>query len=143
MIRLAWRGLWQRKVRTILTLIGVAACVLALTTMDGMAGYMQAERETEVTRMAERVLLQPHGAGYPPLKNTLRAEPVMAAIDQPGVIASESTPLLFLVLEPPNSPMDIASVIGVGLWPGHERAWLGAVGAAAGRATLRRKQPDH
>ena len=52
MIRLAWRGLWQRNIRTVLTLIGVAACVVALTTMDGMQDYMYAEREREVTRMA-------------------------------------------------------------------------------------------
>lgn len=142
MIRLAWRGLWQRKVRTALTLIGVAACVLALTTMDGMMGYMQTEREIEVKRMAERMLLQPHGAGYPPLKHTLRAESVIAALDQPGVTADESTPLLFLTLEPPDSPMDIAEVIGVGLWPGHERAWLGSVEAASGRATLAGKGDD-
>ena len=32
MIRLAWRGLWKRKVRTALALVGVAVCVLALTT---------------------------------------------------------------------------------------------------------------
>ncbi|TET53761.1 MAG: FtsX-like permease family protein, partial [Anaerolineales bacterium] len=136
MIRLAWRGLWQRKLRTVLTLIGVAACVLALTTMDGMTDYMYAEREREVARMAGRVLLQPHGAGYPPLKNALRAESVIAALDQPSVAADESTPLLFLILEPPATPMDIAGVIGVGLWPGHERAWLGTVGAVSGQATL-------
>ncbi len=136
MIRLAWRGLWQRKVRTVLTLIGVAACVLALTTMDGMMDYMQAEREREVTRMAGRLLLQARGAGHPPLKNTLRAESVVAALDRPSVVTGESTPLLFLVLEPPDSPMDIARVTGIGLWPGHERAWLGSVAAASGRATL-------
>ena len=136
MIRLAWRGLWQHKVRTALTLIGVAACVLALTTMDGMMNYLQAERERDVARMAGRLLLQPHGTGYPPLKNSLRAESVVAALDRPSIVADESTPLLFLVLEPPDNPMDIALVIGIGLWPGHERAWLGTLAAASGRATL-------
>ncbi len=136
MIRLVWRGLWKRKVRTALTLIGVAACVLALTTMDGMMDYMQAERKRDVARMAGRLLLQPRGTGYPPLKHTLHAESVVAALDRPSVVADESTPLLFLLLEPPDSPMDIARVLGVGLWPGYERAWLGTVAAASGRATL-------
>ena len=136
MIRYAWKGLWERKARTALTLVGVAVCVLALTTVDGMLGHMHAERIQDVARFAGRVMLQPLGAGYPPFKSVLREEAVATALDRPEVVAGQSTPLLLLVLEPADNPMDIAGVISLGLWPGHEQAWLGTTQAASGQATL-------
>jgi len=142
MIRQVWKGLWERRVRTALTLVGVAVCVLALTTVDGMLGHMHAERAQDVARLAGRLLLQMPGAGYPPFKGTLRQESVTAALDRPDIVASESTPLLFLVLEPADNPMDIAGVIGLGLWPGREQAWLGAAQVAAGQPTLAGEDDD-
>ena len=136
MIRYVWTGLWERKVRTALTLVGVAVCVLALTTVDGMLGHMHAERARDVARLAGRLLLQPPGAGYPPFRNVLREETVLAALQRPDIVADKSTPLLLLVLEPADNPMDVAGVIGLGLWPGREQAWIGDVQAMSGRATL-------
>jgi signal transduction histidine kinase len=141
-IRYVWKGLWERKVRTALTLVGVAVCVLALTTVDGMLGHMHAEGAQDVARFAGRVVLQPSGAGYPPFKSVLREEAVAAALDRPDVAAGESTPLLFLALEPADNPMDVAGVIGLGLWPGHEHAWLGEVQVASGQATLTGEDDD-
>jgi putative ABC transport system permease protein len=135
-IRLAWQGLWERKVRTVLTLAGVAVCVLALTTVDSMLGYMRIERERDTARFANRILLQPPGAGYPPFRSMLREESVTAALDRPDIIPSQSTPLLFLILSQADNPMDIANVIGLGILPGREQAWLGFIGAASGQATL-------
>jgi signal transduction histidine kinase len=135
-IGLAWQGLWERKVRTALTLVGVAVCVLALATVDGMLGHMHAERVQDVARFTGRVLLQPPGAGYPPFRSMLREESVATVLDRPEVVADESTPLLLLVLEPADNPMDVAGVIGLGLQPGRERAWLGDTQVASGQATL-------
>lgn len=136
MTRYVWRGLWERKARTVPMLIGVAVCVLALTTVDGMLGHMHAERAQDVARLAGRVMLQPPGAGYPPFKSVLREESVAAALDRPDIVTEQSTPLLFLALEPADNPMDVAGVIGLGLWPGHEQAWLGTTPVVSGQATL-------
>lgn len=136
MIRLAWRGLWQRKLRTALALVGVAVCVLALTTADGMLSSMMAEHMQDVTRFAGRVLLQSPGAGYPPFNSMLSEEFVTTTLDRPDVAADESTPLLFLVLEPPNNPMDDAEIMGLGLWPGRERVWFNLAQIGSGRVTL-------
>ena len=136
MIRLALQGLLERKVRTVLTLVGVAVCVLALTTVDGMLDYMRVERERDTARFANRLLLQPPGAGYPPFRSMLRENSVAAALDRPDILPSQSTPLLLLILAPSDNPMDIASIVGLGLWPGREQAWLGAVEAASGQASL-------
>lgn len=136
MIRLVWHGLGERKARTALTLVGVATCVLALTTVDGMLGHMHAERARDAARFTDRLIIQPPGAGYPPVRSMLREESIAAVFDRQGIIAAESTPLLLLVLEPADNPMDIAGVIGLGLWPGRERAWIGGVQAISGQATL-------
>lgn len=136
MISRTFAALWAHKIRSALTMIGVAVCVLALTTTDGMLGHMHAERDQDAARFGGRVLLQPLGAGYPPIRSTLRAETAAAMLNRTDIIASESTPLLFIALEPPDNPMDVAGVIGLGLLPGRERAWLGTAQIASGRATL-------
>jgi signal transduction histidine kinase len=136
MIRLAWQGLWERKVRTVLTLAGVAVCVLALTTVDSMLSNMRIERERDTARFTDRILLQPPGAGYPPFRSTLREESVVAALDRPDIIPGQSTPLLLLIISQADNPMDIADVIGLGVQPGREQAWLGSLEAASGVATL-------
>lgn len=56
------------------------------------------ERDQDLARLADLVLLQPPGAGYPPFKSTLRADTVAAALRRPDIVAGESTPLLFLVI---------------------------------------------
>lgn len=136
MISRAFAALWAHKIRSVLTMLGIVVCVLTLTTVDGMLGHMHAERAQDVARYAGRVMLQPPGAGYPPFKSTLRAETVAELLNHPDISASESTPLLFLALEPPDNPMDVAGMIGLGLVPGRERAWLGSAPIALGRATL-------
>lgn len=136
MIRLAWRGLRGHKVHLALASFGVAMCVLALITSSGMLKHMHTERAQDVARFAGRLLLQPLDAGYPPFKSVLRFDSVAEVFDRPEIIISQSTPLLFLVLAPADNPMDIAGVIGLGLWPGHEQAWLGTAKIASGRATL-------
>ncbi|MBU2610008.1 MAG: ABC transporter permease [Chloroflexi bacterium] len=136
MICYTWKGLWERMARTALTLAGVAVCVLALTTADGMLGHMHAERTQDLARFADRLLLQSPGAGYPPFKSVLREESVAPVINRPDVVADQGTPLLFLVLEPSDNPMDVAGIIGLGIWPGRERTWLGATQVRSGRATL-------
>jgi signal transduction histidine kinase len=136
MIRLAWQGLWDRKARTVLTLAGVAVCVLALTTLDSMLGYMRVERERDTARFTDRILLQAPGAGYPPFRSMLREDAAAATLNRPDIILDQSTPLLFLILSQADNPMDIANVIGLALQPGREKAWLGSLAAASGQATL-------
>lgn len=136
MIRLVWQGLRRRGARTALTLVGVAACVLALVTTDGMLGALRAERLDEVARYEDRVWLQSPGSGYLPFRGTLREESVVAALGSPDVIIDESSPLLFLALEPADNPMDEAGVIGLGVWPGRERTYLGETPISVGQATL-------
>jgi len=136
MIRLAWQGLWERKARTSLALIGLAVCVLALTTVDGMLGFIQAEDQQDELRFTDRIMLQTPGAGYPPFKNVIHEDSLTPVFDLPGIIVEESTPLLFIVLEPPDNPMDVAGVIVLGILPGREQAWLANTEAAVGKKTL-------
>lgn len=142
MIRRVWQGLWERKARTALTFLGVAACVLALTSVDGMLGHMRFESLLDVERFESKLLLQPAGAEFPPFKNVLPEDAITAAFEINDVAAMQSSPLLFVVLAPPNNPMDAAGVIGLGLWPNHERSWLSDSSFAAGVTTLTKQGDD-
>ncbi len=142
MIRLAWQGLWERKARTSLALVGLAVCVLALTTVDGMLGYIQAEDQKDELRFINRLILQPPGAGYPPFKSVIDEDAISPVFDLEGIIVEESTPLLFIVLEPPDNPMDVAGVIGLGILPGREQAWLANTTMVTGNSTLLGENPN-
>jgi signal transduction histidine kinase len=72
----------------------------------------------------------------------LLEESVAAALHHPDVVPDLSTPLLLLILAPPDNPMDVAGVIGLGMWPGREVAWLGTPQVASGRATLMAEGED-
>jgi len=136
MIRYAWRSLLERKVRTSLAILGVAVCVLTLATVDGMLGSMHAERTQDAVRFVDRLLLQPTGVGYPPFEGVLREESVAATLERSDIVVNESTPLLLVVLEPADNPMDIAGIFGLGVWPGRENAWIGGTEVLSGQATL-------
>jgi hypothetical protein len=56
MIHYARKGLWERKARTGLTLIGIAVCVLALTTLNGNLPFCGKRCTTTVDPVSQEVV---------------------------------------------------------------------------------------
>lgn len=128
--------LWSHRTRTVLTLLSVAVCAFAVLTVDGMLEHMRRGLAKDVGRYTGKLTLEQPGAGYPPVDSSFRQETVANVLERPEVAYRESTPLLLLVLVPADNPMDRAKIMGVGLLPGHEQAYLDGSGATAGSSTL-------
>jgi putative ABC transport system permease protein len=128
--------LWSHRTRTVLTLLSVAVCAFAVLSVDGMLEHMRHELANDVDRYTGKLTLEQPGAGYPPFGSSFRQETVGGVLERPEVSKKKSTPLLLLVLVSAENPMDRAKIMGVGLLPGHERAYLDGSGTVAGSSTL-------
>ena len=136
MFDIAIKNLWARKTRSILCILGVTVCVFLTNTVDGMLSNMRAEMTGDLARYMGKIVLQQAGAGYPPFASSLDEEVAEAALARDDLNQEESTPLLFLVVEPARNPMEYARVIGVGIPPGKEEVYLAGTEVKAGAATL-------
>ncbi len=136
MLDIALKNLWARKSRTALVVLGVVVCVFLINTVDGMLSEMNNSLKGDMARVAGKIYLRQSGSGYPPFASSLSEATAREALTTPGVDADESTPVLLLSLVPADNPMDLAEVIGVGVTPGKERAYLDQVTASAGVITL-------
>lgn len=136
MIDYALKNLWARKTRTILTIVSIIVCTFMITTVDGMLGQMHAALTKDLARYMGKISIQESGADYPPVNSRIYQEQVEDALKRGDIDEVNSTPLLLLVLEPRNNPMDYATVMGVALLPGREKAFLADTKAAAGTTTL-------
>src|SRR5574337_1687177 len=106
MIDYAIKNLWARKTRTILTIVSIIVCAFMITTVDGMLGQMHAGLDKDLARYMGKVSIQESGADYPPVNSRIHQEQVEDSLKRSDVVAEDSTPLLLLVLEPRNNPMD-------------------------------------
>jgi signal transduction histidine kinase len=135
MITRAFAALWAHKLSSGLTILGVAVCVFTLATTDGMLGWMYASRAPDWARFHGKLLIQQALAGYPPF-NSLLPESLANAILQQSDVMELSTPILLAVLEPPDNPMDRARLVGVGIRPGKERAYVTDASVVRGKLEL-------
>ena len=136
MFDLAVKNLWARKTRTVLVVLAVAVCVFLINTVDGMLSNMNADRARDLDRQSGSLYLRQAGSGYPPFGSTMPESTAARAVAHPAADPSRSTPLLLTVIVPPDDPMVLAEVLGVGLVPGAEAAYLGAARAATGSVSL-------
>lgn len=126
-----------RATRIGLAVLGVGVCFFLLTTVDGMLSQMRNEVNRDLARFQGKVLLQQPGSGYPPFSSRIEQVTVRDVLQRADVDTLSSTPLLLAVIEPPDNPLDASQVMGIGLQPGRERAYLAGVKTIKGSATLR------
>lgn len=136
MLDVAFKNLWARKTRSMLCILGVMVCVFLFNTVDGMLNNIKAEMTADLARYMGKIVLQQAGVGYPPFASSFDEEIAGAALDRDDLNLEESAPLLFLVIEPAQNPIEYARVIGVGIPPGKEGVYLAGTSVMAGAGTL-------
>lgn len=128
MITLALKNLWNRKTRSLLTLLGIAVGIQLYVIMSSVMDSFDHDLQKQVAGMAGRIVVQQKGeAGvrFPPVDSVVMEASAYTMISQPGVDAARSSPVLFQVMVPPPAPNMPPAVMAAGLLPGHERAFLG------------------
>jgi putative ABC transport system permease protein len=138
MLDVALKNITARKIRSGLTILGVLICVFLIGIISGLANGMEEDLAGNVATLGDKMYFQQKGAPYPPFGSTLNQRTSEQLLARDDVTGTESTIILFSVIEPPDNPRETARVFGVGLTPGRESVYLGDTAAAAGSGTLDR-----
>jgi putative ABC transport system permease protein len=136
MVDIAIKEITARKVRSTLCVTGVLICVFLLSIIQGLSNRLEATITGDIARLGDTMYLQQKGVPYPPFGSSFKEQAGTDVLSADGVDEDASTPILFVVIEPAENPRDAARVIGVGLTPGAEAAYLADTAAVSGTPTL-------
>lgn len=138
----ALRNMWQRRLRSTLTVLGVAVAVQLYLTMSSiMSGYEQ-DLQQQLSALAGKVFVQrpvmAEGGveDFPSPSSSIEAEIASALLTLEDIDRTSSSAVLFVPLGRPAAPNMPPEVIAVGIEPGHEAAFLGSFEVEAGQVTL-------
>jgi len=138
MIDVAFKNLWARKTRSILTILGVAICVMLYLFMAGTTAMVEGNLEKEIAKYAGQIYVKSpavsgwSGAEFPPASSVIDGETARHILEEtPGIDKERSIPILFNALTReayPGGPRTLA----VCLPAGREEVYIGKVEAATG-----------
>jgi putative ABC transport system permease protein len=138
----AWKNIWRRKMRSLLTVLGVASAVQLYLMVEGVMGSYTGEIEGQVNAFAGKIVVQQKaegGAGGPDISSTgssltgATADRLLAA---DGIDRAGSSAVIFVPIARAIMPYVPPAVMAVGVEPGHEGAYLGSLAARTGRLSL-------
>lgn len=138
---IAIKNLWRRKLRSILTILGVAVAVQLYLTMDGWMGIYEQDLQHQLSAFAGKIFIQQPmeasagGQDFPSFSSSLDAASAEALLGIEGVNPGASSAVLFVQLARASSPNMPPAAVAVGLEPGHEAAYLGNFKVESGGST--------
>jgi putative ABC transport system permease protein len=145
MLDIAFKNMWHRKVRTGLTVVAIAVCImlfLVLSTAVGSMDEMFAESKDRFNgQMYVKTRATQAGAApeFPPVSSSMTMEQAGQLMGVSGIDASRSAPLLLVPQAPSLFQSGPPMVIATGIPEGKEKAVYGDTAFAAGRGSLQGK----
>jgi putative ABC transport system permease protein len=140
---IALRNLWQRRLRSVLTILGVAMALQLNLTLNNLAGKFEQDVQRQFSFFAGKLFVQQAmptgGTGwdtFPSLSSSITIETAAGLLTHDRVDQPSSSAVLFVQLVAPIIPTTPPELMVVGIEPGHEAAFLGTIEAEDGRATL-------
>ena len=134
MLDLAWKNIWQRKLRTGLTLLGIAVGLVLVILMTAILDFTEQSMDDELAKYAgagqmfvTSQTLSGAAIEFPPINSTLSEEAANQIIEalEGQVDLSKTTPLLFKELSGPPFPNAPPEALAVGVDPDKIGAYLG------------------
>jgi putative ABC transport system permease protein len=142
LLDLAWKNIWRRKLRSLLTILGVASTVQLYLMVHGVMNTYTGEIEGQVGAFAGRIIVQQQvesGGGNPDLTSSassLTGATAGKLLSVEGIDRDASSAVIFIPIARAVMPYIPPAVVAVGIDPGHESAYLGGLKAASGRLSL-------
>jgi len=136
------RNLWRRRLRSLLTVLGVAVALQLYLTMAGGLAIYERDLSRQLATIGGRLYVQQPMAreeeneGFPSFSSSMPGDVAEGVLALPGIDRSASSATLFVQLALPLIPDAPPAVLAVGIEPGHEAAFLGDLAAASGVASL-------
>lgn len=142
MLDLALAQILQKKLRSLLTVMGFGFCVNLYIVVTTVMRFITEDLDLQVERFRGLLLVQSRGqAGatgmeWPPISSAITEDEARRVLALPGVHPAESTPVVFAGLAPPLFPTAPPEALIVGLDTGREAAFLGDATAILGSNRL-------
>jgi putative ABC transport system permease protein len=128
----AWRNMWQRWLRSLLTILGVATAVQLYVTMSSIMLVYEKDLQKQLGAFTGKVIVQqPMGEQvgdeeFPSSSSSIEGAIADDLLTLEGINRNTSSALLFVPLARPPGPNMPPAVLAVGIEPGHEAAYLGS-----------------
>jgi len=134
MLKYVIQNVRRRKVRTFLTILGIAVCIQMFTIISSIIDYTISDLEGELAKYAGQMYVKAKstvnsetGESFPPVNSTIQqkdGDEVLSHFE--SVIQSElSTPVIFNVIAGPAGPNMPPQALAVGIPAGKEQAYTG------------------
>lgn len=146
MVQLAIRNLWQRRMRSLLTILGVAVGVQLYLAMTTVMASAESDLQDQVNALAGRVFIQRLMADsslveeFPSPSSSINSQVAETLLDIQGVDEAKSSAILYVPLTKPPAPGAPPPTRALGIQPGHEVAFLGPLQIEKGQASLQDSQ---
>lgn len=133
MIDIAWKNMWMRKSRTILTITGVAFCLMLLIMITSITILVENDMNNSLAQHVGQMYVHspsPSGVGmeFPPTSSSIPEKNATEVLNlskiQEDINPERSCQILFVSLAPPPWP-GAPSMLGVGIPTGKEKAFIG------------------
>lgn len=142
---LAIKTLWRRKLRTLLTILGVAMAVQTYLMINGIMTFYERDNQRLISVFAGKVFIQQPvqgvGAGkdFPSLNSSIGAKTANSLLALEGINPEASSSVLFVPLVPSAAPNMPPNFMVVGVEPGREAAFLGGMETESGSLNLEKE----
>jgi putative ABC transport system permease protein len=139
---LAWKNLWRRKLRSLLTILGVASAVQLYLMVHGVMDTYHGEMMAQINVFAGKIVVQQQvesGGGNPDLTSSassLTDAAAAALLSIEGIDREDSSAVIFVPVARAIMPYVPPAVVAVGIEPGHEKAYLSGLETESGTLSL-------
>lgn len=132
MLDLAWKNITQRKLRSLLTVLGIAVAVQLVILLTTITTFVGQDMEGEMAKYAGQMYARPRamesivGVEFPPVSSSMAEDEARALLESlgPAINPSLSTPILFRQLGPPIYPGSPPQALGVAVEVGKEASYI-------------------
>ncbi len=134
MLDLAWKNMWMRKVRTILTILGVGVALELVLLMTTIVDFIERSLDGELAQYAGQMYVRSQivsgyaGQEFPPISSSLKEEEARQIVrEEAGRIDAKATTLVtFRQLAPPPWPGAPPEALAVGVEHDKLAAYIGS-----------------
>jgi putative ABC transport system permease protein len=142
LLDLSWKNLWRRKLRSLLTILGVASAAQLYLMVHGVMDTYHGEMMAQINAFAGKIIVQQQvesGGGNPDLTSSassLKTSTAEMLLAMDGIDRQSSSAVVFVPIARAIMPYVPPAVVGVGIEPGHEQAYLNGLEAETGSLVL-------
>jgi putative ABC transport system permease protein len=142
MWHLSIRNIWQRRIRSLLTILGVAVSVQIYLAMATMMSSAENDLQDQLEALAGKVFVQRIMTSesvvedFPSPSSSINVDVAEELLAIPGVDETRSSAILYVPLAKPPAPGAPPPTRALGIEPGHEIAFLGSLKIATGEGRL-------